>query len=197
LVFCFSCSVAEPVIVEDVDKIDTYLANLEDYLNSLKTFSADFVQTDQKEKESKGYFLLKRPDKMKLCCQSPAVDVLVAKDSKITRYNRELKEKTVIPVHASPLSFFLEPKISLRNNVELEFALEDNEVVTLLFSPKNKDETEGTVFFTFKKEPMTLLGWEIVPNTSFGANKRSVKIILNNIRTNTRISDEEFEKLSS
>jgi outer membrane lipoprotein-sorting protein len=194
LSFCSAYSAAEPVVVVEEDRIEAYLLQLEGYFNTLKTFSADFTQIDRKGEESKGYFLVKRPNRVKLYYQPPAENVFVIKDSKITQYNRELKEKNVIPAHSSPLSFLLDPKISLKTNVEVKFIFEDGDVISALVSPRNKNtETDGMVFFTFKKSPLTLLGWEIID----GRNNSSVKIVFSNIRTNVRISDDEFEKLSS
>ncbi|MDR1361873.1 MAG: outer membrane lipoprotein carrier protein LolA [Holosporaceae bacterium] len=188
------------MVIEEKNKITAYLQQLEDYFNSLKTFSADFVQVDRRGVKSTGYFLLKRPSRMKLYYRSPSADVLVAKDSKITHYNRDLKEKTITPAHASPLSFLLESKVSLMDRVDVELALEDDEVVMLLLSPKNQNveiEKEGNVLFTFKKKPMTLMGWEIIDNRSDASEVLVIKIVLENIKINTKISNDEFEKLSS
>ncbi|GHU16609.1 hypothetical protein FACS189472_02040 [Alphaproteobacteria bacterium] len=192
-----NCAAREEGRALNQKEIEEYVKQLEDYLNSIKTIKSKFVQVDRRGDESIGYFLLKRPGKMKMFYQPPATDVFVAKDDKITHYNRELKEKTVSSMHSSPLSFFLEYKINLRDNVRVLSAVELQNEMVITFSKRNED-TEGAISLYFQKNPIKLLKWEIFNNKNDIANHDSTKILLLDSEINTKkISDEEFDKLMS
>ncbi|GHU11775.1 hypothetical protein FACS189449_03940 [Alphaproteobacteria bacterium] len=191
-----NCTAYEGRVLNNKE-IDTYVKQLEDYLNSIKTIVSKFLQVGRYGDKSNGYFLLKRPGKMKLFYQHPATDVIMAKDDKITHYNRELKEKTISSMHSSPLSFFLERKINLRGNVKVLSAVEQADEMVITFSQKN-DEAEGAVSLFFKKNPIKLLKWEIFNNKNNIAKDDSTKILLLDSEINTKkINDDEFDKLMS
>ncbi|GHT91220.1 hypothetical protein FACS1894122_03220 [Alphaproteobacteria bacterium] len=199
LVICCCVAVSNCTAIEgrvlNKSEIDLYVKQLEDYLNSIKTIVSKFIQVSRYGEESNGYFLLKRPGKMKMFYQPPATDVFVAKDDKITHYNRELKEKTISSMHSSPLSFFLEYKINLRDNVKVLSAIELKDEMVITFSKKN-DDTEGAVSLYFTKNPIKLLKWEIFNNKNDIEKYDSTKILLLDSDINTKkISDDEFDKL--
>ncbi|MDR3180260.1 MAG: outer membrane lipoprotein carrier protein LolA [Holosporaceae bacterium] len=176
---------------------DQYITQLEEYLNSLKTIVSKFVQINRRGEKSSGYFILKRPNKMKLYYVPPASDVIIAKDNKITHYNRELKEKTMTSMYSSPLSFFLEKKIKLRDNVKVMSAVELSDAMVITFSRKNNDD-DGAVALVFKKNPIQLLKWEIFSNKNEMTPWNSTKIVLAESKINRlKIPDDEFEKFTS
>jgi outer membrane lipoprotein-sorting protein len=176
---------------------DQYITQLEEYLNSLKTIVSEFVQINRHGEKSSGYFILKRPDKMKLYYVPPASDVIIAKNNKVTHYNRELKEKTVTSMYSSPLSFFLERKIKLHDNVNVLSAVELHDVMVITFTRKNSDD-DGAVALIFKKNPVQLLKWEIFDNKNEMTPWNSTKINLVDSKINRlKIPDDEFEKFTS
>ncbi|MDR2681585.1 MAG: outer membrane lipoprotein carrier protein LolA [Holosporaceae bacterium] len=203
IVLMFSCGCAAMALDDDdLERIlseketDQYVTQLEEYLNSLKTIVSEFVQISRYGEKSSGYFILKRPDKMKLYYLPPASDVIIAKNNKVTHYNRELKEKTMTSMHSSPLSFFLESKINLRKNVTVLSAVELKNTMIITFCKKNSDD-DGAVALIFQKNPIKLLKWEIFNNKNEMTPWNSTKIILTDSKINSKkIPDDEFEKFS-
>ncbi|MDR2646342.1 MAG: outer membrane lipoprotein carrier protein LolA [Holosporaceae bacterium] len=170
-----------------------YVAEIEEYLNNLKTFESDFVQRDRSGRCSTGHFFLKRPFLMKMTHGNPPNLVVIARGKKIVYYDRELKEKTETTIYSSPLSFFLEPRIELRKNVKVLFVRDDGDAVSIKFCRQNAED-DGTVMLLFSKKPITLRRWVISSNGDDSLSGVSTEISLFNWKSGHSIPNEEFQK---
>jgi outer membrane lipoprotein-sorting protein len=187
----FFCS--ELVCATASNGVEDYVAEVEKYLNDLKTFESDFIQMDRSGSRSPGHFFLKRPFLMKMTRGNPPTFVIIAKRKKIIYYDRELKEKTETTIYSSPLSFFLEPKIDLRNNVKMLSIHDDGDAVSIKFCRKN-GEDDGIVTLLFSKNPLTLRQWTISSHDDDGLSISSTEISLFNWKSGHSIPDDEFQK---
>ena len=184
------------VISEQLSAVqDRVLNQIENFLNSITTLEADFVQIDWNGTRSIGHFFLKRPYHMKMDYCDPPVHLIVAhggKDNKLIHYDRELQEKDEFPLHSSPIAFFLEKKIDLRKelqkNLQLQNIQEGDDRISVKFSTKNK---EGAITLVFSKKPFVLRKWEIQEN-----HTKCTQILLFNWKYGEPIDDAVFEKFS-
>ena len=129
---------------------------------------------------------------MKLYYNDPNPNVIIVKDYKLTHFDRDLKEKTVITVYSSPLAFFLEKKVDLKKNVKVVSQDESSDSVTITLK-KNGDEDEGAITLLFSKDPFRLRGWVILENNNYG---RQTQIILENTQFKPEFDDKEFDRFS-
>ena len=175
-------------------KID-WIAKIEDYFNSKLTSSvqSDFTQIGSRGGISTGKIFLQRKEGlMKLYYNDPNPNVIIVKDYKLTHFDRDLKEKTVITVYSSPLAFFLEKKVDLKKNVKVVSQDESSDSVTITLK-KNGDEDEGAITLLFSKDPFRLRGWVILENNNYG---RQTQIILENTQFKAEFDDKEFDRFS-
>ena len=174
--------------IDWIEKIENYF---NEELNSVKS---DFMQVGSRGSISTGKIFLKRKKGlMKLYYNDPNPNVAIVKDYKLTHFDRELKEKTIISIYSSPLAFFLEKKIDLKKNVIVVSQDESPNSVTITLK-KRGDENEGAITLAFSKKPFQLKGWVILENDNYG---RQTKIILKDAQFNARFSDKEFDSFSS
>ena len=174
--------------IDWIEKIENYF---NEELNSVKS---DFMQVGSRGSISTGKIFLKRKKGlMKLYYNDPNPNVAIVKDYKLTHFDRELKEKTIISIYSSPLAFFLEKKIDLKKNVIVVSQDESPNSVTITLK-KRGDESEGAITLAFSKKPFQLKGWVILENDNYG---RQTKIILKDAQFNARFSDKEFDSFSS
>ncbi len=175
-------------------KID-WILKIESYFNSeLDSVKSDFIQIGSRGSISTGKIFLKRKKGlMKLYYNDPNPNVAIVKDYKLTHFDRELKEKTIISVYSSPLAFFLEKKIDLKQNVKVISQDESKDYVQITLM-KNEAENEGAVTLVFSKKPFQLKGWIILESDNYG---RQTKIVLKNAQFNIPFSDKEFDSFSS
>ncbi len=170
------------------------IEQVENYFNDrLDTVKSNFKQIDSRGFTSTGKIFFKRKKGlMKLYYNDPNPNVAIVKNYKLTHFNRDLKEKTIISVYSSPLAFFLEKKIDLKQNVKIVSMDESQNSIEITFKKKG-DEDEGAVTLMFSKKPFQLLGWIISENNKYG---RQTHLSLENPDFNSSFPDEEFESFS-
>ncbi len=175
-------------------KID-WVEKVENYFNSeLESVQSDFIQVGSRGSISTGKIFLKRKKGlMKLYYNDPNPNVAIVKDYKLTHFDRDLKEKTILSVYSSPLAFFLEKKIDLKKNVKVVLQDESKNSVAITLK-KLGNEDEGAITLMFSKKPFQLKGWVILENNNYG---RRTKIVLKNAQFNALFSDKEFDSFSS
>lgn len=176
------------------DKRNYWIAKIEDYFNKkFDSVESDFVQTDSRGYISTGKIFLKRKKGlMKLYYNDPNPNVAIVRDYKLTHFDRDLKEKTVVSVYSSPLAFFLEEKVNLKQNVKVTALYESTNSVVITLK-KREDENEGAIVLVFSKKPFQLKGWIISENNNYG---RQTQLALKNIKLDVSFSDKEFDKFS-
>ncbi|MDR0968249.1 MAG: outer membrane lipoprotein carrier protein LolA [Holosporaceae bacterium] len=175
------------------DELADYIVKVEQYLNNITTFEADFIQIDRSGRVFLGRFFLKRPFLMKMDYTDPAIKVIIAKENKVVVYDRELMEKTETSTYSSPLSFFLERKINLRDNVDLLSIKNEDNYLFLKFCKKDKN-AEGAVMLIFSKKPLILRGWIVFSDKNDESPSKSTEISFAKQKSGHFISDKEFER---
>jgi len=188
----FMCS-AENLQKQPAPKTD-WIEKIENYFNEeLDSVKSDFTQIGSRGSVSTGKIFLKRKKGlMKLYYNDPNPNIAIVKDYKLTHFDRDLKEKTIVSVYSSPLAFFLEKKVNLQKNVKVLSQNESQNSIQITLKKKGS-ENEGEITLIFSKTPFQLKGWVIWENNNYG---RQTQIILENAKFNASISDKEFEKFS-
>ncbi len=171
-----------------------WISKIENYFNEkLDSVKSDFTQIGSRGNISTGKIFLKRKKGlMKLYYNDPNPNVAIVKDYKLTHFDRDLKEKTIVSVYSSPLAFFLEKTVNLQKNVKVLSQNESPNSVQIKLKKKGS-ENEGEITLVFSKNPFQLKGWVVLENNNYG---RQTQIILENAQFNASISDKEFEKFS-
>lgn len=174
-------------------KID-WIGKIENYFNSeLDSVQSDFTQIGSRGGISVGKIFLKRKKGlMKLYYNDPNPNVVIVKDYKLTHFDRDLKEKTIVSVYSSPLAFFLEKRVDLKNNAKVTALDESPNSITITLK-KPGEENEGAITLVFSKNPFQLKGWIVLENNNYG---RQTQLILKNTKFNTTFSDKEFDSFS-
>ncbi|MBO4405419.1 MAG: outer membrane lipoprotein carrier protein LolA [Alphaproteobacteria bacterium] len=190
--FNFVCS-AENYQKPNVPTTD-WIKKIENYFNDeLDSVKSNFTQVGSRGNVSTGKIFLKRKKGLlKLYYDDPNTNIAIVKDYKLTHFDRDLKEKTVISVYSSPLAFFLEKKVDLKNNTKVA-SLDESQNSVQITLKKNGDEDEGAITLLFSKKPFQLKGWVILENNDYG---RQTQIILESAQFNAEFSDKEFDSFS-
>lgn len=186
---CFAASYQEPS-----NKKAYWIAKIENYFNKgFDSVKSDFKQFGDRSDISTGKIFLKRKKGLvKLYYNDPNPNIVIIKDDKLTHFDRDLKEKTVVSVYSSPLAFFLEKKVDLKNNVEVT-VLDESLNSVIINLKKKENESGGAIALIFEKNPFQLKSWIILENDS---SNRQVQLVLENTKFNASFSDKEFERFS-
>lgn len=137
------------------------LARVEDYLNDLTTFKADFVQINPGGGTTTGELYYQRPDKMRLDYDPPS-DILIISDGWwLIYYDRQLEQVSHLTIGSTPLGFLLSDEIRLSGDVTVtDVQRGAGELhITLV---QTAEPNQGSIQLSFAEDPLELRRWTVV-----------------------------------
>lgn len=147
ILFAFPASASENEVVQQV----------EEYLNGLSSFEADFEQSNAQGESGSGRFYLKKPGKFRWEYETGQPILIISDGKQLIYYDKQLKEATYVPAKHTLAGFLAREKISLSGDVKLVEATETDSSMKVVVTQKAKPE-EGSLALTFTKNPMQLSG---------------------------------------
>ncbi len=138
------------------------LAEIENYLNGIKTLKANFVQTASNGTVSEGLLYIEKPSKLRMEYAPPAEILLIGNGDYVVFNDRELDQITNIDYEDIPATMILadEVKIDNKNLKVLDFYKDAGLTsVTLEYA---KDKNVGPITLVFSNNPFELKQWKII-----------------------------------
>jgi outer membrane lipoprotein-sorting protein len=138
----------------------TDLARIEQYLNSIKTLKARFLQIAPNGQQSTGTAWLERPGRMRFQYDPPSPLLLVAGHGLFVYYDSQLRQTTNIPLSSTPLGILLSDHVSLSGNVTVTgiHRLPGQIQVTVV---RTATPGEGSLTLIFNANPLALVAWVV------------------------------------
>lgn len=138
------------------------VARAEDYLNSVTTLKARFLQVSANGGQAEGTAYLARPGRMRLQYDPPSPMLVVADGTFLIVHDKELGEPSYIPLNATPAG------ILVRDNVRLDG--KDVAVTRVVRLPgvlnvslvEVDDPGQGELTLVFSEAPFALRQWRVV-----------------------------------
>lgn len=137
---------------------------IEDYINSIDTLQARFIQLNPNGRFVEGMLYIQRPGRLLFEYDPPISHRLIVKGSRVIFYNAELEAPAYLSIDDTPLDILLADKVSLSNGVEVTKVERGPGTlrVTLIWA-KRRDQ--GAVQMTFSERPFELKKWSLIgPN---------------------------------
>ncbi len=144
----------KPAAAEDIQKA-------EEFLQSLKSARARFVQTTHNGSQFVGTFYLQRPGKLRFEYDPPLENFIVADGLFIYFYDAELEEQTNAPIRSTLANFFLRENFSLSDDLIVRDAVIARGLLQIEVAQAD-DPDEGKIIFGFSQDPFALKKWRIV-----------------------------------
>ncbi len=132
----------------------------EDYLRSLSTVKADFVQRADNGSRLSGTFYLNRPGKLRFE-YNEVDDFIVADGVFIYFYDSEMQEQSNAPIGQTLADFLLRKDLSLTNDLTVKNIASENGYQVLTLTEK-ADEGAGEVKLFFTTAPYALSKWQVI-----------------------------------
>lgn len=137
------------------------ITDVQEYLNSITTLRAKFVQTANDGKQDNGTFYLSRPGRMRIDYDPPNKDFIVSDGTLIYYYDSKMKQQSSAPISRSLADFFLRKNISLSGDISVsDLKHENNTIQMTLIQAKNP--LAGSLTLLLSDKPLQLLAWRIV-----------------------------------
>lgn len=175
----FFCRGANAQTAEDI-------ANVENYLNNLKTLSAQFVQTASNGSSADGRIFIAKPNKIKMDYDEPTSVLIVGNGDYIVYNDKELDQVTNIDYEDIPASLLLTDKVEIdgKNLKVTDFYKDSGTTEMTLEYAKG---STGPITLVFSNQPFELKQWKIVDPQSI-----EVSISLYSVQKDEPISDDTF-----
>ena len=162
------------------------VAQIESYLNGLRSLRADFVQINPDGGTATGKLYYERPDKMRLDYDPPSRLLIIANGLTLVYQDRRLKQVSRMFTSSTPLGFLLEDQVRLDGEVTVtDLERRGGELrVTLV---QTDEPTQGSITLAFAEEPFELRRWTVIDPQGYGTH-----VVLERLETDVRLDRELF-----
>jgi outer membrane lipoprotein-sorting protein len=162
------------------------VAQIESYLNGLRSLRANFVQINPDGGTATGKLYYERPDKMRLDYDPPSRLLIIANGWRLVYHDRRLKQVSQLFTSSTPLGFLLEDEIRLDGKVTVT-ALERRGGELRVTLVQTDEPTQGSITLAFAEQPFELRRWTVVDPQGYGTH-----VVLEQLETDVRLDDELF-----
>ena len=166
--------------------VDASLAEVEQYVNSIRTLQARFVQNNPNGSVGQGTLYVRRPGRMRFEYDPPSKLKIVADGSQVTMWNTATRDFGQWPIGWTAASFLVKEPFRLSGDLKLENVERANGLLALTMTQVRKPQ-EGRVIVRLAENPLQLRGWSIID----GRGQR-VDVALSNVQTGGQLADSLF-----
>jgi outer membrane lipoprotein-sorting protein len=162
------------------------IQRVEQYLNSIQTLQARFMQTGSDGRMAAGTLSLQRPGRMRFEYDPPATILIVADGSQVTMADFKDHSMSQWPIGWTSASFLAAERVKLSGDLTVTgITRAAGELrLTLIQTKKPQD---GRVEMVFADQPLLLKGW-----TVWDAKNVPVSVSLSNLHTGVTLSRDLF-----
>ena len=149
----------QPAVLSAQDEAD--LARIQQYMNSVHTMKARFLQTASDNRVSNGVAWLQRPGRMRFQYDPPSPLLLVAGHGVVTFHDAQLDQTSNIPEGQTPLGLLLDADIRFSGPVTVTgFRRGPGQVEVSVV--RSATPQEGTLTLVFSTPPLVLHSWVVL-----------------------------------
>ena len=171
-------------LTEVVLSKDQTLTRIQQYLSNMKTFQANFSQTNDTGDIMTGKFYLKKPGRIRFSYDYPHNVQIVSKQQALLIFDPKSSGSGPLtyPLSSTPLGYLIKNEFGEMINENAESFEQGDKMFMQI------QNSQYRVSIEFKKNPVSLVGWEF--ENQMG---EIITISLDNIQTNNFISNEIFK----
>ena len=166
------------------------LARVEAHLAASQSMTANFVQTDSKNRSLRGTLQIKRPGKIRFEYGRGANMLLVGNGKTLTFVDYEVGQKSSWPVAKSPLSVLLASNPDLQRIARV-VASKDPRVLLVRARDARRPEF-GTILLGFVRNPASPGGLLLEGWTAIDAQNKRTTVKLDGQRYNVAVAENAF-----
>ncbi|HLI10231.1 MAG TPA: outer membrane lipoprotein carrier protein LolA [Alphaproteobacteria bacterium] len=136
------------------------VARVEQYLNSIHTVAAHFLQVSSDGGVTQGKFYLERPGKLRIQYDPPNPLLMVASGIYLTVYDPQLKQTTYLPIDSTPAYFLLKDKVGMGNDITVSKVERGKDSLRVSVHETNHPDS-GRLTLVFSDKPLELRKWTV------------------------------------
>ena len=162
------------------------VARVEQYLNSIRSVVARFMQVASDGSAVQGNFYLQRPGKMRIQYDKPYPLLMVASGIYLTVYDPELKQTSYLPIDSTPAYFLVKEKISPDDVTVTKVERGMDSLRVTLHEAGHPDQ--GRLTLVFSDNPLQLKKWTVIDRDG-----KQIEVALLDALFNTNVDPDVFK----
>ena len=180
-------ALAAPAAGADADPAgDPDIARIVDFLNSIRSLKARFVQVAPDGGISEGEMFMRRPGRLRFAYDPPMPLLIVADGLWLVLWDKELDQIDRVPLASTPLGFLVKDEVSFGDPIVVR-RLERQPGVLKLTVFDRRHEDEGELTLVFSEAPLSLRQWLVTD-----AQRLQTRVSLFGIETNIPLDGRLF-----
>jgi len=164
------------------------VAEVERYINSIRTLQARFVQSNPNGSIVQGTLYVSRPGRMRFEYDAPSQLKIVADGRQVTMWDPANRDFGQWPIGWTAASFLVQDPLHLSGDITVVSSERTPEGLLALTLVQTRKPQEGKVVVRVSENPMQLRGWSIIDNRG---NK--VDVTLTNLQTGMQLAASLFK----
>jgi outer membrane lipoprotein-sorting protein len=168
----------------------TDLAAVQRHLQSIKTMTADFSQTDRNGKVLTGVLTLKQPGKIRFQYEKGVPILIVAEGGALTFIDYSVNQVQRWPIKNSPLGVLLDPSRDISRYARVVSGGDDRVISVEANDPKHPEY--GRITLVFVRDASAPAGLALQGWVALDSQNNRTTIRLNNQRYGVGIDDSMF-----
>lgn len=163
-------------------------AEVEAYVNSIRTLQARFVQTNPNGSIVQGTLYVRRPGRMRFEYDAPSKLKIVADGTQVTMWDPATRDFGQWPIGWTAASFLVREPFKLSGDITVESQQRQPDGTLALTLLQTRKPQEGKIVVRLSENPMQLRGWTIIDNRG-----NRVDVTLTDLKTGTQLADSLFK----
>ena len=165
----------------------TGVPEIEQYINSIRTLQARFVQNNPNGSVVQGTLYLRRPGRMRFEYDAPSQLKIVADGSQVTMWDPANKDFGQWPIGWTAASFLVRDQLKLSGDLTVQGLQRTGDGLQLTVVQTKKPQ-EGKIIVRLAENPLALRGWSIIDNRG-----SKVDVALVDVRSGMQLADSLFK----
>jgi len=161
---------------------------VENYINSIRTLQARFVQSNPNGSVVQGTLYVSRPGRLRFQYDPPSQLKIVADGTQVTMWDPANKDFGQWPIGWTAASFLVKNPLKLSGDITVEAQQRTPEGLLALTLVQTRKPQEGKIVIRLSENPMQLRGWTIIDNRG---NK--VDVTLTGLQIGMQLADSLFK----
>ncbi|KAB0681454.1 outer-membrane lipoprotein carrier protein LolA [Aureimonas leprariae] len=156
-----------------------------DHFSSIRSMSGDFVQFDDKGRQTEGKFFIERPGKIRFDYAGTPVRV-IADGANVAVNNRKLNTWDLYPLSKTPMKLLLDNRIDL-SSANIQDVKQEADLTTIVMGDKS---IFGSSRITMMFDPKT---YDLRQWTIRDGQGRDTTVMIANVKTGASAQDSMFK----
>lgn len=137
------------------------VSQVQQYLNSIRSLEARFLQVSSNGTYSEGMLYISRPGKLRINYDPPVPVVITTTGTWLVYYDRELEQFSHVPLDQTPAGLLVRDNVDLLSDELVITGFEHEAHTYRLTLVRASDPLEGSLTLVLADRPMQLKKWEI------------------------------------